>query len=103
VRLANRYAIAGLVCVALAMVGAFALVADVVFSDTFAALAAGIAASACAWCWYAQPLLRRRDLHARWEAEAPHGLRPPEEVRGAPSRPGGDHVRAHDASSRVVS
>src|SRR5215204_5909221 len=77
IRQANRYAIAGLVCVALAMVGAFALVADVVFSETFAALAAGIAASACAWCWYGQPLLRRRELHARLEAEAPERLRPP--------------------------
>ena len=44
-------AIAGLLCVALAMVGAFALVADIVFSDTFATFAAGIAAVACAWCW----------------------------------------------------
>jgi hypothetical protein len=76
VRLANRYAIAGLLCVALAMVGAFALVADVVFSGTFATFAAGVAAAACAWCWYGQPLLRRRALHARAEAEAPQSLRP---------------------------
>jgi hypothetical protein len=76
VRLANRYAIAGLLCVALAMVGAFALVADVVFSGTFATFAAGLAAAACAWCWYGQPLLRRRALHARADAQAPELLRP---------------------------
>jgi hypothetical protein len=76
VRLANRYAIAGLLCVALAMVGAFALVADVVFSGTFSTFAAGVAAAACAWCWYGQPLLRRRALHQRADAEAPQPLRP---------------------------
>jgi hypothetical protein len=67
VRLANRYALAGLVCVALAMVGALGFVSAVVFDSGFAALAAAIAAAACAWCWYGQPLLRRRALHAQLE------------------------------------
>lgn len=65
VRIANRYAIAGLSCVALAMVGALILVADVVFGTWFAGLAGGVAALACAWCWYGQPLLRRRHLSRR--------------------------------------
>jgi hypothetical protein len=67
VRLANRYALAGLVCVALAMVGALGLVSAVVFDSSFATLTATTAAAACAWCWYGQPLLRRRALHARWK------------------------------------
>jgi hypothetical protein len=65
VRLANRYALAGLVCVALAMVGALGLVSAVVFDSGFATLTATIAAAACAWCWYGQPLLRRHALHAQ--------------------------------------
>jgi hypothetical protein len=65
VRLANRYALAGLACVALAITGALAFVADVVFGSSFAALAGAVAALACGWCWYGQPLLRRRSLHAR--------------------------------------
>jgi hypothetical protein len=63
VRMANRYAIAGLTCVALAMVGAILFVADV----TLGSVAAGAIGSACAagplWCWYLQPLRRRRTLH----------------------------------------
>src|SRR5215213_5122205 len=46
VRMANRYAIAGLACVGVALVGALA----------------GSAAAGCFWCWYAQPLIRRRLL-----------------------------------------
>ena len=65
VRLANRYAIAGLACVGLAMAGALVFVADVVFDDVMAAVAGGVAALACTWCWYLQPLLRRRRLFAR--------------------------------------
>lgn len=64
VRTANRYAIAGLACVALAMVGALLFVADVVFGSTFAAVAAVLAFAACAWCWYGQPLRRRMALMA---------------------------------------
>src|ERR687893_3166589 len=48
VRTANRYAIAGLACVALAMVGALLFVADVVFGSTFAAVGAVLAFAACA-------------------------------------------------------
>jgi hypothetical protein len=71
VRMANRYAIAGLSCVAVAMVGALLFVTDVILGS----LAAGVIGSACAagplWCWYLQPLRRRRTLYqssraARW-------------------------------------
>lgn len=62
VRLANRYAIAGLGCVALAMAGAFAFVAQVVFGTPEATAAGVLAALGAAWCWYGQPLLRRRAL-----------------------------------------
>jgi hypothetical protein len=62
VRVANRYAIAGLVCVALAMVGALLLVADVLFGGPVAALAALAGAAGCGWCWFVEPLTRRRSL-----------------------------------------
>ncbi len=67
VRIANRYAIAGVACVGIAMAGALVFVGDVVFGSTPGAIAGGVAAGACAWCWYGQPLLRRRRLFtARW-------------------------------------
>src|SRR3954454_21316310 len=65
VRMANRYAIAGLACVALAMVGAVVLVADVVFESVAAGAAGATAAAAALWCWYLQPLRRRHRLHRR--------------------------------------
>jgi hypothetical protein len=68
VRTANRYAIAGLLCVGMAMVGALVFVADVVFGSPLAAAAGAVAALACAWSWYGQPLLRRRTLFARRRA-----------------------------------
>jgi hypothetical protein len=73
VRMANRYAIAGFGCVGLAMVGAVLFVADVVLASPAAILAAGIAAGAALWCWYLQPLRRRRYLHRRHERGAPRG------------------------------
>jgi hypothetical protein len=65
VRMSNRYAIAGLACVALAMVGALTLVAVVVIGNPFGAVACGVAGLVTLWCWYLQPLRRRRLLHAR--------------------------------------
>jgi len=62
VRVSNRYAIAGLVCVAIAMVGALLLVADVLFGGPVAVLAALVGAVGCGWCWFAEPLARRRSL-----------------------------------------
>ena len=65
VRSANRYAIAGLACVGVAMAGALVLIADVVFGSVFAGVMGAAAALACAWCWYGQPMRRRRQLFAR--------------------------------------
>src|SRR3954447_22863646 len=56
VRMANRYAMGGLACVALAMVGAVLFVADVVLESPAAAAIALIAASGALWSWYLQPL-----------------------------------------------
>jgi hypothetical protein len=63
VRMANRYAIAGFACVALAMVGALLLVADVLLGSAAAGAVAAVAAAAALWCWYLQPLRRRRALY----------------------------------------
>lgn len=81
VRLANRYALAGLGCVAAAMVGALILVGDVVFGSAIADAAGAAAALVCAWCWYGQPLLRRKYLYARFRADTPD----PRDDVGAPA------------------
>jgi hypothetical protein len=65
VKLANRYAIAGLVCVALAIVGAVAFVASAVSGGVAAGAGAAAASGLCMWCWYLQPLRRRRVLFRR--------------------------------------
>jgi Family of unknown function (DUF6328) len=78
VRMANRYAIAGLACVALAMVGALVFVADVILGSPAAGGAGAIAFGAALWCWYLQPLRRRRTLYRRGAlpAQGPPDLRP---------------------------
>jgi hypothetical protein len=63
VRVAHRYALAGLACVALAMVGALLFVGGVIVGGPAAGAVASAAALGCAWCWCLQPLLRRRALH----------------------------------------
>jgi Family of unknown function (DUF6328) len=65
VRMANRYAIAGLGCVALAMAGALLLVAEVILQSAAAGAIGTVAAAGAAWCWYGQPLRRRQALHRR--------------------------------------
>jgi Family of unknown function (DUF6328) len=81
VRMANRYAIAGLFCVAVAMVGALELVAIVVLGGGTGAVVAVIAVAGPLWCWYAQPLLRRRRLYR----QAPRsGSAPASPARRAP-------------------
>jgi hypothetical protein len=76
VRMANRYAIAGLACVALAMVGALLLVADVILGSPAAGIAGAVASGAALWCWYVQPLRRRWALY---RAASP----PMDSLRGA--------------------
>src|SRR4051812_32237118 len=63
VRMANRYAIAGLASVAVAIVGATAFVAQVIYGEGVATIAAAGVALAALWCWYLQPLRRRAFLH----------------------------------------
>jgi O-antigen/teichoic acid export membrane protein len=65
VRMANRYAIAGFACVALAMVGAVMLVAQVIIGGGVAVVVGAAAAAGALWCWYLQPLRRRLLLHRR--------------------------------------
>jgi O-antigen/teichoic acid export membrane protein len=65
VRMANRYAMAGFGCVALAMVGALLLVAELVVGGGVAAAVAAAAGAVALWCWYLQPLRRRVLLHRR--------------------------------------
>ena len=71
VRMANRYAIAGLSCVALAMVGALLFVADVVLDSPVTGVIGCVAAAGALWSWYLQPLRRRRALHRRESPPAP--------------------------------
>lgn len=72
VRMANRYAIGGLICVALAMVGAMLFIADVVLGRPEAGVVGAVAAVTSLWCWYLQPLRRRYALH---RAAQPHPAR----------------------------
>ena len=62
VMVANRYAIAGLGAVAATMVGAVLLVSLLVIGNVGASLATAAAAFGCGWCWYVEPLRRRRTL-----------------------------------------
>jgi hypothetical protein len=86
VRLANRYAIAGLLCVALAMIGALELVALVVLGGGAAAIVAPFAGAGPVWTWYVQPLLRRRTLFRESARPGSAGGSP---ERTAPPAPAG--------------
>jgi hypothetical protein len=56
---ANRLAIAGTVCIAIAMTASVFLVADVLFKKTVTGIVTGLVAGCCLWFWYGLPLLRR--------------------------------------------
>ncbi|HET8758523.1 MAG TPA: DUF6328 family protein [Solirubrobacteraceae bacterium] len=60
VLVANRFTLAGLVCVALSMVGALLLVTDLLFDGPFVVVVAGLAALGCFVLWCLAPLRRRR-------------------------------------------
>src|SRR3954469_19190145 len=75
--IANRYAIAGLLAVAATMVGAVLLVSLLVLGSLAAALASAAAALSCGWCWYAEPLRRRRALPRPPTPPPPHPHPPP--------------------------
>jgi hypothetical protein len=59
---ANRLTLAGLVCVALSMVGALLLVTDLLFDGPFVLATAAAAAFGCIMLWCVAPLRRRRTL-----------------------------------------
>ncbi|HEX2071349.1 MAG TPA: DUF6328 family protein [Thermoleophilaceae bacterium] len=65
VKLSNRFAIAGLTLVALAMTGVTILVTDFVFSTVAAVVTTGAVALVFALLWFAMPLQRRRTLSRR--------------------------------------
>jgi len=86
VRMANRYAIAGLACVALAMVGALSFIAGIIFDSAAQGAVAGIAGGACVWCWYLQPLRRRLQLMREADERGPATVSPLAHVRAARRR-----------------
>lgn len=57
--LANKFAIAGLACLALAMTGVLMLVTDLLFGALATGLATGLAVALFALLWFALPLRRR--------------------------------------------
>lgn len=57
--LANRFAIVGLGCLALAMTGAIVLITDLLFGTAATLVTGGAALSVFALFWYALPLKRR--------------------------------------------
>jgi hypothetical protein len=57
--LANRFAIAGLGCLALAMTGAIMLITDLLFGGAATVLASAATLAVFALLWYALPLQRR--------------------------------------------
>jgi hypothetical protein len=54
----NWMAIAGLACLAIAMVGAILMITDFLFSDLAATIVAGCFAALFGFLWYALPLMR---------------------------------------------
>jgi hypothetical protein len=64
---ANRFSIAGLVFLALAMTGAIMLVTDVLFGTAATIVVSGLAALAFSLFWFALPLQRRFRLSAGQE------------------------------------
>jgi hypothetical protein len=81
VRMANRYALAGLATVAVAMVGALLFVSIVLLHSPVAGLIGVVAAAGALWAWYLQPLLRRRYLYRNARpAVRPLNRQPPRKV-----------------------
>jgi uncharacterized protein DUF6328 len=60
VKVANRYTMAGLAFVGLAMLGALLFVAGMLFPGGIALATSTSAALLVSWCWVIAPLLRRR-------------------------------------------
>ncbi len=60
----NRFAIAGLVFLALAMTGAIMLITDVLFGTAATVITSAVAVAVFAFFWFALPLRRRLSLRA---------------------------------------
>jgi len=60
VAVSNRFTLAGLVFVALAMLGSLLFVSDVLFGDVVMFVTVAVAATLIVVCWCVAPLLRRR-------------------------------------------
>ena len=58
-RVSNRLAIAGTVCLAVGMTAAVFLITDLVYKSTVTAVVTALAAGSFAWFWYGLPLLHR--------------------------------------------
>jgi hypothetical protein len=59
VKVANQLAVAGLICLSLAMTGAILLITDVLFHETVVAITTTATAVVFASLWFIPPLLRR--------------------------------------------
>jgi hypothetical protein len=55
----TRMLIAGLICLAIAMIGAVYLISSFIFSTATAVPVSAVAAAVFFWLWFGQPLLRR--------------------------------------------
>jgi hypothetical protein len=62
VQVANRFTLAGLLCVAVSMIGALLLVTDLLFHGPVVVVTGVAAALACTVLWCVAPLRRRRAL-----------------------------------------
>src|SRR3954467_544549 len=93
--IANRYAIAGLLAVAATMAGAVLLISLLVIGSLGAALATTAAALSCGWCWYAEPLRRRRAL-----TRTPTPASPPTDSPQRP--PSAAHDRSWDTGAHAA-
>ena len=62
VKIANRYTLAGLACVGVAMLGALLFVTAMVFPTPAAVVTVTTAGLLLVWCWVVAPLLRRRRI-----------------------------------------
>ena len=58
-RVSNRLAIAGTVCLAAAMTAAVFLITDLVYKSTVTSVVTALTAGAFGWFWYGLPLLHR--------------------------------------------
>jgi hypothetical protein len=58
-RVANRFAIAGFACLAVAIAASVFLVSDFLFSNWVSRVSTAVVAAVLAWGWFALPTLRR--------------------------------------------